>query len=303
MEQGYQNAVNELSIGGDQLVVMARQAEERVAAINTIMKAALKMTTPMDWVLIGGNPYLQETGSSKIAALMGVSWQIGQPAKVYDEDGSGHYSFMTSGKFFFAGRETTADGLRSTREDFFIGSPNATMKNEKGETVPKPQKKPQDVDERDVMQAAYTNCLNNGIKRTVPGLRNITTEHLTDAGIDTSAIKGYGFNNGYQAEMSGDAKDQKAEIERMLREMCGEAKWKAGLKKLTAFTGRDGNEVAGKDDINRLSEKMIPVTYGKVKKEYDKWVKDHGRKADNGPSESSDAGENQAVPAEQPESV
>ena len=285
---------NELSMGNDQLIWMADQAQKRVSAISSIMKYALEITTHLDWVLIGGNPYLQETGASKIARLFNISWQIAPPSKVWDEERDGHYSYKTGGKFTFSGAEIDAYGMASTHDEFFIG---------KAGNPDKPQKKPQDVNERDIMQKAYVNCLNRGIKTIIPGLRNITVESLVDSKIDTSKIKGYGFNSGYQEEMSGEAKDQKAEIERMLKEMCGEAKWKAGLKKLTAFTGRDGNEVAGKDDINRLSEKMIPVTYGKVKKEYDKWVKDHGRKADNGPSESSDAGENQAVPAEQPESV
>lgn len=279
-------ASNELTLNSDQLLYIAEQAEKRVTAINTVMKASLKMTTHLDWVKIGGVPYLQETGSSKIASLMGVSWQIAPPQKVYDEDGSGHYVYRTSGKFYFAGRETEAMGLRSTHDEFFIGragNPN------------KPQKKPQDVNERDVMQAAYTNCLNNGIKRTIPGLRNITMEHLKESGIDISKIKGYDFNTSAPVEMSSDNQGKLLEIERMLKEMCGNDKWKAGLKKITAFKGRDGSEVSGKDDINKLSEKMIPVIYGKVKSEYEKWRENNGQSNDNKEINGGGATENQEL--------
>lgn len=245
----------ELTLDSDSIIMMAEVVEKRVAGINTIMRAALKMTTHLDWVLIGGIPYLQETGSSKIASLLNVSWQIKPPEKIREEDGSGHYSYRTSGKFFFSGRSTEAMGLRSTRDEFFIGS----AKDKDGN--PKPQKKPQDVDERDVMQAAYTNCLNNGIKRTVPGLRNITVEQLAEGGIDVGKVKGYGFNNGAPKEMSGEAVNQKAEIERMLREMCGDDKWKDGLKKITSFTPTGGGEpFKGYTDINKLSEKNVGVT-------------------------------------------
>ena len=262
----------ELSMGNDQLLQMAEQAERRVAAVNTIMKAALGVTTHLDWVNIGGKPYLQETGASKIARLMGVSMIVRDYKKVYDDDKSGHYAYHYDMRMSFAGAEIDATGLRSTRDDFFIGSPNATMKNEKGETVLKPQKKPQDVDERDVKLSAYTNCLNNGIKRIVPGLRNITVETLKEGGIEVDKIKGYNFNNNQPASMSNVALDQKAEIERMLKEVYGDDLWTKGLEIVTSFTGRDGNVVPGKTDINKISEKQMSVTYGNVKKNYEAWV-------------------------------
>ena len=272
-----ENIAGELSINNDQLEIIARRAEARVAAINSIMKAAVKMTTHLDWVKIGDNPYLMETGASKIARLFDVSWQITPPYKIYDPDGSGHYTYRANGRFFFAGAETDASGLRSTRDEFFIGAANKTKKDDNGNIVPIPQKKPQDVDERDVMQAAYTNCLNNGIKRTIPGLRNITMEYLQECGIDTSKMKGYGFNSGQQTPMSDAAIDQRIEIERMLKEMYGE-KWIEGLQWATSFPGQDGQMVQGKTDINKVSEKQMPFTFKKIETEYKKWVKSNGNR-------------------------
>lgn len=37
------------------------------------------------------------------------------------------------------------------------------------------------IDERDVKMAAYTNCLNNGIKRLIPNLRNIDVATLENS--------------------------------------------------------------------------------------------------------------------------
>ena len=272
----------ELSLANDQLLAAARQAEERVEAINTIMTAALKITTHLDWVNIGGKPYLQETGASKIARLMNVSYQIKDPVKVYDEDKSGHYAYHYKGKFFFAGAEIDAFGLRSTRDEFFIGGAS------------KAQKKPQDVDERDVKLAAYTNCVNNGIKRIVPGLRNITIDYLKTAGLDVTQIKGYGFNSSAPKEMSGEAKDQKAEIERMLKEEHGDG-WMDALEHYTSFQGRDGNMVPGKRDINKITEKAMPVTYGKVKKLYEEWRAGGGQPINPTNTANGNQGENSDV--------
>ena len=270
-----------LSLGNADIFHLADRADKSVDAINTITKAALRLTTPLDWVNIGGKPYLQETGASKIATLMRVNRRVLPPTKQYDPDGSGHYTYSTMGEFEFAGMSITAFGMRSTRDEFFIGSASATMKDKDGNIVPKPQKKPQDVDERDVMQAAYSNCVNRGIKELIPGLRNISMEQLAAAGIDTSKVSGYGFNSAAPAEMSSEAKDQRADIERMLKEMCGEEKWIKGLQKITAWTTKDGKEMKGKTSVNAITENAMPVVYGKVKAEYEKWKATKGTPPQN----------------------
>jgi len=271
---------NELTLSNDHLLQMAREAEDRFNAINTIMKLVLRVTTHLDWVNIGNKPYLQETGASKIATALGISVEVLGDKKVYDEDRSGHYSYHYDMKFTFASITRDATGMRSTNDEFFIGKKDATMKNPDGSIVPKPQKKPQDVNERDVKLAAYTNCLNNGIKRIVPGLRNITLEHLAEGGIDTSKMKGYGFNNNQGTSMSNTALDQKADIERMLKEVYG-TQWTKGLEKATEFTATDGKVVAGKTDINKVTEKQMSFVYKSVKGNYDKWVKDGAKPLHN----------------------
>ena len=85
------------------------------------------------------------------------------------------------------------EGSRSASEDFFAG---------KGKT-----KKPDEIDERDVKMAAYTNCLNNGIKRLIPNLRNIDIATLERAGLDAIKIRGYTFKTGSKGGKSGKAED------------------------------------------------------------------------------------------------
>ena len=48
----------------------------------------------------------------------------------------------------------------------------------------------------DVKQAAYTNCLNNGIKRILPGLRNLDVSDLEAGGLNTQQLRGYTFKEG-----------------------------------------------------------------------------------------------------------
>ena len=165
----------------DNIMYMAERAEKAVSAMNKIMTAALKITSEHDWTLIGGKPYLQESGATKVARLFGISWKIGEPK--IDCDPDGYKTFTYKGRFEMRGQFIECEGSRSMKDDFFGGKPD--------------KRKPVDeISERNVRQAAYTNCINNGIKRIIPGLRGIDVKTLADAGLDTSKISGYTFKEG-----------------------------------------------------------------------------------------------------------
>ena len=146
-------------LSNDNLLAMAEQAERRIDAINRIMSASLKITNERDWILIGGVPYLQETGATKVARLFGIGWSIENP--ILETDTDGHFTYSYKGKFTMGNISIEAEGSRSSRDEFFTGKED----KEKGKTA----KKPQDIDKRDVKMSAYTNCINNGIKRILPG--------------------------------------------------------------------------------------------------------------------------------------
>lgn len=165
----------------DNIMYLAEKADKMIVAMNKIMSAALKITSEHDWTLIGGKPYLQESGATKVARLFGISWRIDDP-KV-ECDAEGYKTFTYKGRFEMRGQFIECEGSRSMKDEFFGG------KADKRKSV-------DEISERNVRQAAYTNCINNGIKRIIPGLRGIDVETLEEAGIDTGKIKGYTFKDG-----------------------------------------------------------------------------------------------------------
>lgn len=198
-----QNGGGLLSADTDNILYLAQKADQYITAMNRIMDAALKITNELDWVLIGGKPYLQESGSTKVARLFGISIQlIGNP--LIECDAQGYKTYTYKARFMLKDQFVECEGSRSMKEDFFAGK-NCT-------------KKPDEIDERDVKMAAYTNCLNNGIKRLIPNLRNIDVATLERSGLDASKIKGYTFKTGSKGGNSG-----KAEDSGIVCENCGAA--------------------------------------------------------------------------------
>lgn len=191
----------------DNILYLAQKADQYINAMNRIMDAALKITNELDWVLIGGKPYLQESGATKVARLFGISIQlVGNPVVECDPEGYKTYTYKA--RFMLKDQFVECEGSRSMREDFFAGKPD-----EKGNI-----KKPDAIDDRDVKMAAYTNCINNGIKRLIPNLRNIDVETLERAGLNVSKLKGYTFKTGSKGGNS-----QKAEDSGLTCEACGAA--------------------------------------------------------------------------------
>ena len=194
-----------LETNTDNILYLADKAEKYIEAMNRIMDAALKITNELDWVLIGGKPYLQESGTTKVARLFGISIQlIGNPTVTFD--GEGYKTYTYKARFMLKDQFIECEGSRSMKEDFFA---------KQGKD--KPLKKPDEIEERDVKMAAYTNCLNNGIKRLIPNLRNIDIPTLERAGLDVSKITGYTFKEGTK----GGTKKEATEGSGLVCESCG----------------------------------------------------------------------------------
>lgn len=184
-----------LDTNTDNILYLADKAEKYIEAMNRIMDAALRITSELDWVLIGGKPYLQESGTTKVARLFGISIQlIGTPLVEVDSEGYKTYTYKA--RFMLKDQFIECEGSRGMKEDFFA-------KQGKDKSL----KKPDEIDDRDVKMAAYTNCLNNGIKRLIPNLRNIDVATLERAGLDVSKIGGYTFKEGAKGGTSKAAED------------------------------------------------------------------------------------------------
>lgn len=187
----------------DNILYLAERADKYIEAMNKIMDAALKITNELDWTLIGGKPYLQESGATKVARLFGISIQLlGEPTVTVDAHG--YKTFTYKARFMLKDQFIDCEGNRSASDEFFAGKDK--------------KKKPDEIDERDVKMAAYTNCINNGIKRLIPNLRNIDVATLERAGLDIGKISGYTFKTGSKGGNSGKAEDSELKCE-----SCGKA--------------------------------------------------------------------------------
>ena len=180
--QQRQSSIMELTNGND-VIRLAEEAEMRVAALNKIMVASLKVTNPHDWVIIGGKPYLQESGCTKVASLLGISFEVCPGFPIVETDAIGYKTYTYRVRAFGKNTYVEGEGQRSAKEEFFTG---------KGEN----KKQPEQIKDRDVRIAALTNAKANAIKSIIPNLKNIEIETLELAGLDTSKISGYTFKAG-----------------------------------------------------------------------------------------------------------
>ena len=193
-----------LDTSTDNILYLAEKADKYIEAMNRIMDAALKITCELDWVLIGGKPYLQESGATKVARLFGISIQLlGNPTIAVDNEG--YKTFTYKARFMLKDQFIECEGSRSMKDDFFAKTKGGL-------------KKPDEIDERDVKMSAYTNCINNGIKRLIPNLRNIDVATLEKAGLDVGKINGYTFKEGSKGGTT-----KSAEASGLACEACGAA--------------------------------------------------------------------------------
>ena len=166
-------------LADDTLIQIAKQAEARIDAVIKIKQMALKVTNAHDWTDQQGKPYLQASGSEKVANLFNISWAIDEPIMETEADGT--ITYIYKGKFSLAGRSIEVEGSRSSRDTFF----KKYNYDEKGDRA---SEKP--LDRRDLKMAAMTNLLGNGITRLL-GIRNLTWDDLkTYAGITQDMVGG-----------------------------------------------------------------------------------------------------------------
>lgn len=267
-------------LSSDDLLMIASKAEQQIEAIQKIKRTVLKLTNEHDWCDQNGKPYLEGSGCEKIAGPFGIGWRdLKGPITSFDEDG--HFVASYTGTFVMHGREIEATGSRSSKDEFFSARYRYNEETKKKEKYIKP---PSEIEKRDVQMSAYTNLLVNGISRIL-GIRNMTYEDLAAAGFDVNKIKKVEYN---KPEMTGEAKSQRDEIERILNEMSGgdDGKKSAILQRATSFVGTDGKEVKGKDKIDKLSEKQIPITLERLTKGYEEWkkAKANGQSGDSQPN-------------------
>ena len=175
------------AISDDTLLEIARTAEARIESVIKIKQLSLKVTNASDWTNQQDKPYIQASGSEKIANLFNISVMFLTPEPLYQEDPDGHYTYVFSGRFSMGGRSIEVEGSRSSRDPFF--KQNLYEKDKDGKSKLVREKKIEERDnKRDVRMAAYTNMMGNGITRLL-GIRNLTWEDLKlFAGIEKEQV-------------------------------------------------------------------------------------------------------------------
>jgi len=156
------------AIADDNLMRVAEMAEKRIDAVVKIKQMALKVTNARDWTDQGGNPYLQVSGSEKVANLFNISWRLDEPSVETEPDG--HFTYTMRGIFSIPGRSISAEGSRSSKDPFFK---KYDWVKQEGKPDKKTEKPISAIDRRDVRMAALTNLLGNGITRLL-GIRNLS---------------------------------------------------------------------------------------------------------------------------------
>lgn len=251
----------------DKLVEMAQAAEKRIEAVKKIKTMALRLTNAHDWTDQGGKPYLQVSGSEKIARLFGISWRFIGDIERKDE-GDGHFSFEVPMEFVMQGATIQFRGSRSSKDPFF--SRKGVWNEEKREKV-MVDIPPTEIDRADVVKAAITNTIGNGITRLL-GIRNLTWKDLEDAGIKQEDVGKVEYRSrGGQPAGTGQVGGNAERLDKLLKEKYGtdEAKYKIALEVLTSFKSKDGKIFKGRTSIQGISDKAADIS----RHRFEEWLK------------------------------
>jgi hypothetical protein len=240
-----------------------QQAERYVNAMVKIRGLAIKATNYLDWSNQGGNPYLEKSGCDKIASTFGIQFESPTFEKETMTDDRGEYvQYTCSGDGRWNNIQCSEIGTCSSRDDFF-----GTHKVD-GEKALKPLS---EVDLTDVKKKAFTNWSNRLIKKLL-GL-SFTWEEiktLSDGKITQENVSKVDFAKGSKGGNadSPETKKKREECRQWILKLNdGEVESaKKMLVSMTEFKGRDGNMVAGKDNVVKLSEKQVDILHEKLKK-------------------------------------
>ena len=189
------------------LAIMEKKAElapRLKKARDTILAS---QTYPSDWVVMGDTACLSSAGAERVATLFDIKFFecSSKKEKFTDSLGEG-YRYVYQGKAAMGNRVSFAQGIYSTR-DKFLGYAN------------KEYKSLEEINERDIMQAAYHIFKGNAVKELL-GLRGMPKPEveaiMSNIGKDPSKTKGYQHGKGTQG---GTTQDDYAK-QKELAELC-----------------------------------------------------------------------------------
>lgn len=198
-------------------------AEKRSTMLKRFIELSLKHTNKIDWVDQNGKPYLTASGAEKVARLFGVKIHSVNYRKVHSQDDRGDfYIYEYTGVAELPSKfdSIEAVGTCTSRDVFFA---------KKGQEW----RKLSDIDESNIMKAAYSNLLVNAITRLL-GIRNMTWEQVEAAGaFKRSDVQKVEYQNGSQVGgyMISEAQGKRLYAKCKAANVTGET-LKAHLKKI-----------------------------------------------------------------------
>lgn len=245
----------------DSMDVVVARADKQVEVLKKVLGIAVKRTSHYDWTDMQGKPYLTSSGAEKLMPLFGVSVTGTSSVKnTTSDDKGGYYVYQYKGTFSWKAGSIEAIGACSSRDKFFAWD---------GKT--KEYKPLSEVDETNIIKAAYSNMMVRGIT-TLLGLRNLTWEQLKDFGVDKGKVARVEYGHNTKQATPEEVKKQ-GEIWTWCLTMAENDREKAIrlIGELTKFKGRDGAMVAGVTSPKRLTGTRLNICHSKTKAEHQKY--------------------------------
>jgi len=189
--------------------------EARVQVLETLRRAAIRATSPEDWILFkspdeqGGQivGYLQDAGADRVRDLYGINiFDISKPEKIMGNDPTiFHYLVSGSGRCNLTRQVVEEmEGGRSSTDDFCKGKVGAEL-------------------ELLVRKAARAN-LDGNITRELAGMKSVPVNQLAEAWVGTKKTidqcrRGRGF--GTRDERVGGASSKAPDVDPPVCPHCG----------------------------------------------------------------------------------
>lgn len=154
---------------------------QRAEMMHKVLEACVRCTNHVDWLDMGGKPYLESTGCYKVARLVGLA--INNMVLEKMEEGGGHYTYMYQGNVSIStdsNNSVDVVGGRSTLDNFFS---RAGGKSKSADQINKSH----------VQKAAHTNLIVRAVHQYI-GLRSMTWEVLAKMGIQREKCKKVEYN-------------------------------------------------------------------------------------------------------------
>jgi len=277
--------------------------EKYVNFFDRARKLCIRMTNKNDWSDQGGKPYMEATGASKIAGCLGVQVVDTTASHRAVTDDRGSYTiYETRGRGIWNNNAAIEVGIATTRDDFFA------KRKQDGKIITLPES---EVDTPSVIKKSHTNMMNRLIKR-LAGL-SFTWEEIeqfSEGRITRESVASrVGFQKGNRGGRTDQPSAQDIDRQNKLREAIlrivggNQHKAKEWLIRATTFKGRDGQMVAGIQQISQLRGKRLEIALDKALKAVAAMEQDANEHAMNQDSETdaaADAAMNQDLGDEDP---